>query len=468
MTLDRTTTALRPASGSARTLPSWHATSCRSLPHDVSIATGPSIRHLSCLILVLALLAGCAAHSGHHTAALENPDPDVRRKAVAGSQDQAALARVALTDEDYQLRTAAVERITDQALLKDIVMDNGPVGVSDRALAAISDTTLLTSIAFECEGWNLRAAAAKRLTDEKVLTRIALGDSFPDVRGAAVRRLHDPSVLATVLARNEEWPFICDAAIERISDEATLAQVAIQCKELSVFRAALRKVNDPIQLERIVAEREDPRDRLAAVLRIRDPNVLRDIASGPVCGSCPWDTVRAAAAWRIADSTTALQVAMCSHDHDLLKIVFTKIKDRGSLGLLAGGAEDRAMRIASTQKAQIMTWKEIFKHATARGATVQMLGDAVAAVSLFFSEQGDAAESVRNACLALIRFGDKSRIPEMSELLRQYGNTTLAEDYLNSGQPLLERAGEEWASRNGYNITKSVLGSQRATWGSKR
>jgi hypothetical protein len=49
--------------------------------------------------------------------------------------------------------------------------------------------------------------------------------------------------------------------------------------------------------------------------------------------------------------------------------------------------------------------------------------------------QPDVIEGVQYACLNLIGRGDESRIPEMVDLLEDYGDKTLAEDYLNCGQP---------------------------------
>lgn len=65
----------------------------------------------------------------------------------------------------------------------------------------------------------------------------------------------------------------------------------------------------------------------------------------------------------------------------------------------------------------------------------------------------------------LIRRGDESRIPEMVDLLEGYGDKTLAEDYLNCGQPDLNAAARKWFYARGYSI-RPGFGSHRATWGS--
>jgi len=81
--------------------------------------------------------------------------------------------------------------------------------------------------------------------------------------------------------------------------------------------------------------------------------------------------------------------------------------------------------------------------------------------------QDEARTSVQRASLSLIRRGDESRIPELVDLLEGYGDKTLAEDYLDCGQPDLSAASQDWARKRGYS-TRSGSGSNRANWGSGR
>jgi hypothetical protein len=151
----------------------------------------------------------------------------------------------------------------------------------------------------------------------------------------------------------------------------------------------------------------------------------------------------------------------------VLKILLMKLEDKAMLHRIAAAADDRAMRLAVAQKAGAQSWWAIFNAATAKGATIEMLGDALAAVSLFPAVQPQAVDGVQHASLNLIRGGDESRIPEMVDLLEGYGDTTLAEDYLNCGQPDLDATARKWANRRGYSIGMGA-GSHRATWGSDR
>jgi hypothetical protein len=157
------------------------------------------------------------------------------------------------------------------------------------------------------------------------------------------------------------------------------------------------------------------------------------------------------------------------------------------LDQVAAGAEDPAVRIVATVAMNKTTWQAVFSKAAQIGDS-KSLGDALAAVSLFTGQSGinngvtETYEFTNNrvvhilqgqsginnvvteTCLTLIRRGDESRIPELCDLLDRYGGVSLCEDYLNCGQPDLERAGSRWATSRGYKISIGN-GSNRARWG---
>jgi hypothetical protein len=55
----------------------------------------------------------------------------------------------------------------------------------------------------------------------------------------------------------------------------------------------------------------------------------------------------------------------------------------------------------------------------------------------------------------------------LTGLLAKFGNTSMAEDYINSGNGELESVGRSWAFSHGYTTTKGS-GSNRSSWGSKK
>jgi len=179
------------------------------------------------------------------------------------------------------------------------------------------------------------------------------------------------------------------------------------------------------------------------------------------------DVLRKAAAARLSAPAFLEQAALRSTDRQVLSIILSKLEDNAMMRRIAAAAAEPAMRLAAAQKCGAQSWTEIFDAATAKSANTQMLGNALAAVSLFGPTQEDARTGVHQACLNLIRRGDESRIPEMADLLEAYGDKTLAEDYLNCGQPDLNAAGRKWAEGRGYSVDTGH-GSHRATWASDR
>ncbi|MGD1276589.1 MAG: hypothetical protein ABR964_05120 [Tepidisphaeraceae bacterium] len=174
--------------------------------------------------------------------------------------------------------------------------------------------------------------------------------------------------------------------------------------------------------------------------------------------------VRRAALQKLTDQALLTQVGTAATDRDVLKIVFQKLDDGAILTRLAGKAADPAMRVAAATRAGVRTWDAVF---IAASANPKALGDALEAAALYPDVQEEARSGVEQACVALIRRGDESRIPEMVDLLNLYGNTNLCEDYLNCGQLVLESAAHDWATARGYSVW-SGSDSHRARWGSDR
>jgi len=145
------------------------------------------------------------------------------------------------------------------------------------------------------------------------------------------------------------------------------------------------------------------------------------------------------------------------------KVALDHLSGTDPLGQVAAGASDAAVRIAARVKLEQTSWAAAFAASTARGSSSKDLSDVLAAISLL-PGQAQIGSLVTGACVSLIRRGDESRITEMADLLERYGDKSLAEDYLNCGQPDLENAGTAWARKRGYNIMPGS-GSHRATWG---
>lgn len=441
--------------------------------------------------------------------AQEDKNGSVRAAAVRKLTDQVLLARIALEDEYGWVRAVAVSKLTDQAVLAKIAVEARPglMGVSEDGIEISWGTGDLNS--------DVRAAAMARLTNQALLARIAMEDEFPEAREAAVANLTDQNLLAKIALEDEDLR-VCVAAIGRMTDQALLSQWAKKDSRAAIRQAVVKCIADDVFLIERLSEEPSATVRASIIETLRQVESLRQVAltayrlvdrkhalerlnelsreAAPQVEKAhaalvsrvreltdetdsarllrltlegEYDVLRVAAAERLSDPAALEQAAMRAGDRDVLKILLKKVTDKASLNRVAASADDGAMALAAAHKSRAKSWRAIFAAATTRDANVQMLGDALAAVSLFRGKQTAAVAGVQHACLNLIRLGDESRIPEMVDLLEDYGDKTLAEDYLNCGQPDLSAAGRAWARQRGYDVNTGD-GSHRATWGRGR
>ncbi len=434
------------------------------------------------------------------------------------------LAKLAVEDQAANVRKAAVEKLTDQEWLAKVVVEGRDTDVRGVAVGKLTDETLLTNLQIQAvlaklagdhQAAEVRKATVEKLTDQAVLAKIAVKDQVAEVRRAAVKKLTGQSLLAKIAMQDASLD-VRITAISKVTDQVLLQRWAANNPQAAIRLASVKGITDDQFLVRRLSVESSAAVRAAIVETLHTETSLQNVAvavyrkeerlqalqrlrsmegnravdaeaaqraleervtaiSQEADGSTllaqtlrgEFDVLRYAAANRLNHSTKLEQAALHSRDREVLKILLAKLEDKTVLKRIASASDDRAMRLAVAYKAGTKSWKDIFNAATAKGTTVEMLGDALAAVSLFSSAQEDAKAAVQQACLNLIRLGDESRIPEMVDLLEGYGDKILGEDYLNSSQPDLDNAGRAWAHRRGYNVGIGP-GSHRATWGSGR
>ena len=436
---------------------------------------------------------------------------------VRFTSDQARLARIVTDTGRQAVRDRALEKITDPSTLASLILGwNAEWRYSAvAALRKLDDPLLLGRIAVEGRGRDVRIAAVERLSDQALLARLAIEDAECVVREAVVSRLVTLGMLPTPAselaamsdlelriavvgavkdqtllrrwASDSPQAAIRRAAVAGIGDDAFLLERLVREPSAAVRETLVDTVRDPAMLQRVATTAYHKADRDRAARRLaglsppaaavataahKDLN-LQVTASGSTTDSeelrrlaveGAFDVVRIAAARHLRDSPAQVAAALQADDPAVLRILLAGISDTNSLAQIAARASDRAMRLAAMIKGGSTSWESIF---IAAAATERDLGDALAAVALFGGVQEDARSAVQQACLTLIRKGDESRIPEMAELLEGYGDTTLAEDYLNCGQPDLDAAGRAWAQKRGYDVGTGH-GSNRARWGNGR
>jgi hypothetical protein len=413
--------------------------------------------------------AGLAVQAMLVRVATEARDGRTRYAAIYHLTDSVVLARIAVADKDDRVRQAAIGNLADQALLAKLAIEDRGFGVREAAVKRLTNQVLLAKIAAEAKDIPIRIHAMERLTDHALLAKIlkspplgnniatsgkldsyfllrrwAEHDSQAGIRLAAVRRITDERFLANLLEK-ETSAAVRSFIIATLQNTDSMAHVALTAYHEADRKRAVKQLDVYFGQRsfEVAKEQKALADKVKALAAESDNGKLRTLA---IEGTL--DVLCTAAARRIADQATLEQVAVHGSDREVLRIVLAKLNDKAMLDRIATAADDRAMRLAAAKKANSRSWQAIFDAAIAKDATPEMLGDAVAAVALFPEVQKEATASVRQACLRLIRRGDESRVPEMAELLANYGDTTLVQACLDSCQPDLDAAAQEWAHRH--------------------
>ena len=369
---------------------------------------------------------------------------------------QSELARMAMDDEDRRIRLAAVRKLSDQALLEKVALEARAVDAREVAARKLSSETVLFKVAMEDKSKYVSMTAVDNLTDQPLLAKVVMEQKESNIRDAALERLTDQELLAKVAMEHKSL-YVRKAAVEKLTDQAMLAKVATKNEEWEVRAAAVYRLTSQVILTKVAVEDENWKVRVAAIGKLTSQITLTRIAMT----DDEKRSVRAAAVKNLTDQAMLAKVALEAEAWDIRKLAFGRLSATG-LAKLALEAKDRAVQLAIQVKRGELTWEEVF---SATQIQASGLGNALGAVALV-GYQGSIAEAVVPASHKYIREGNAARIPELIELLKLYGNKSLAEDYLNCGQSDLNAAGKAWAHKHGYYVG-SGYGSHRVRWGSR-
>ena len=371
--------------------------------------------------------------------ALQDIDSGVRYAAVNRLTDQAALVKVALQDSG-DIRYSAIVRLTEEPLLAKVVIES--TGDLANIQGRLTDQTQLTKVAAEARLISHRIWAIGKITEQEPLRQWAEHSPFSAIRKTAVSRITDDAFLLQRLPVEPSFA-VRLAIVDSLSDKVSKSYVARHAYHEKERSMALSWLNDP--QENAEAQKLFAKTMAMERDKVDDEVLLQRILEGEL------DVIRFVAVSRLKEPAVIEQAALRSQDRAVLKILLAKIKDDASLGRIAAGAADPAMRLAAAQKAGIKSWRDIFGGIEA-GAPAGKLDAPLAALSLFKVVPTDARNSLQAACLTLIRHGDDSYLPELCDLLPDYGDKELAEIYLNCGRLDLVQVAKEWAYNKGYTV----------------
>jgi len=382
---------------------------------------------------------------------------EINHSIIESITDQTLLKRISLASKDSSARATAVKNLTDLDIVARIAVTDKDRYVRKVAVGKITNQTLLTRFALEAKQFDVRIAAIEKLTDQKTLKRLASTDPTAQIRIVAIKHVEDNDFLLE-LSSKDSSPEVRFAAVLQITTPELLTKVAADSYYHELREVAKSAIKDSLSKATIITA-----DQLAmqTIKKIESTNNQRLLADMSIEGNR--DEICFAAVSRLEDQGSLATVAAMSTDREVTKVALSRLTEPNALEKGMDNAIDPAVKIAIQIKLNLLTWQEAFEQATQPDTRQENLGDVLAAVSLLPDQVG-INYAVTNACLAMIRRGDESRIPELVDLLHSYGEKALCEDYLNCGQPDLDTAGRNWAGQRGYSIGKGD-GSARARWG---
>ena len=237
----------------------------------------------------------------------EDPDPRVRRAAIAKVIDPATLAGVASADTDESVRDQAV------AMLRDIALDvfegvTEPVSLA--AVDALTDARALAVVAKSAASEAVAQRARGRIADQHVLGSIARHAEHESVRRAAFESVGDEREVLSI-AVNSEFREPAMSAVERIADRDDLEHIASRARNKSAAkraRALVREIEEREAAEReaaaAAAKAAAEAEREARLQAAHAENAAREEAERQAAGERD-DTAQAEAARAAAEAAAA-------------------------------------------------------------------------------------------------------------------------------------------------------------------
>jgi hypothetical protein len=202
--------------------------------------------------------------------AAEDPDPAVRRTALARVTDVATLARIAREDADEGVRAEARE------LVAEIARDSTEETEAFAALEGLDDSRELAVVARAAETEAVALAALARLKEERVVSVVARQANHAGVRQAALARLSSPEELLAVAIKSDHK----DAgvtALDRLTTREQLELVATRARNKAVSRRAKAQLRALEEAERIPLQQAARRQQLCEAVEslLRSTNLSK-------------------------------------------------------------------------------------------------------------------------------------------------------------------------------------------------
>ena len=390
-----------------------------------------------------------------------------------------------MKSKDYKIRVKYIELIVNEELLYQIASayGNRDSWTSATAVKRMKNEELLCKIALEIA--SLREMASEKVFKEDLLFKIAeksiavkdnksyskiiprmtnqelLYQLIKDVKDEntgilILQRISDIEILKNIV-NSSLMTELRVGALKKINDQPFLYEIAISENNRRLSSAALEKLNEEMLQKIVTLKTDNSSMQLEAIRKITDQQFLYKIMYDEKFN----EQLRTSAFNKITDQELLLLIAQEDKNWETRRTAFNKLDTTTLEKVAAGVAKDKALAVAANIILKKTNWNKEFSNKSS-----EYLGRVIGAAAIVNTSKPESRDVVA-ACHTYIRKGDASRIPELIFLLDNYGNVTLAEDYMNCGQPTLSDAGCAWGRRHGYTCTTGY-GSSRVRWGSGR
>ena len=402
-------------------------------------------------------LARCAELTG---------ELEVGIAALERLSDDALISRVAANARTTEIRVAALEKLTDKQEILKLASEGEDPLVRSAARKQIADEQFLAEMAIDADSTFTRNEwAVEKLTDQALLTQVALETPHASTAILAVKKIADQTTLVRVALERRFWN-VQYAVVERLTDQALLAQIVLKSHHPEVATSALKKITDQALLAEIAIEDFSIDCQRYCVEKLSDQTLLAKVAieegvTGISIGGKPVDVSGKLALEKVADQALLRKIVLEAKDWDIRRDAFSRLDD-ASLAVLASDTTDPVIQLVIRIVNGETYWRPEFLDALQRN---RGLGNVLRAAALV-DDPVPSIGTVEYVCCEYIRRGDISVVPELTEALMRFGNKTMAEVYLNCGQPNLAAAGRRWARKHGYSVDEGY-GSVHIHWGER-
>ena len=246
--------------------------------------------------------------------ARNHPKPEARAEAVENPhlRDNYILEDIALNESELNVYSRAIDKIINETILKNIAKNASQPFARSYAIRNpnLHDDSVLEDIALNDPDDQPRKEAVIRIYNQSILNEIGKNDSSATVRKEAIKKIRDDSVLEEI-AINDSFSFNQEEAINNIKDKDILKNMINSSDSIVSNNAKKRlakldpkyiktmerwdeikkdlpksfiereeevnKITDVEKLTYIAKYDDAPVVSLAAVKKINDEKILKDI-----------------------------------------------------------------------------------------------------------------------------------------------------------------------------------------------